>query len=82
MKSEHVRIVQISTVVEPHYLGDAETMYWNEDATIYGLGDDGNMYFWGVTKTNRVEHTTEEELIENDYEKYHYEKEYGWRPHC
>lgn len=41
-------IVQISAVREGSYMG--EVFSENEDATIYGLGTDGKMYFWGRTE--------------------------------
>lgn len=77
-----MKIVQIAPVVEYSWSGNEDVgthqIDPREDATVYGLGDDNQLYVWGVTKSTRVEHKTQKELEEHDYEKYHYEREYGW----
>lgn len=78
-----MKIVQIAPVVEYRWSGSEDhgthRIDPNEEATVYGLGDDGKLYVWAVLKSTRVEHKTEEELEAHDYDKYHYEKEYGWK---
>lgn len=68
-----MNIVKISAVLEGSYAGET---FWRDDvASIYGLGDDNKMYYWGRTKTTRVEHEPDE-----DGDTSHDEHEYGWVP--
>lgn len=73
-----MKITQITAVVENSDTGNEDRGTWqrtpNEDATIYGLGDDNRMYFWGITKSTKIEHKPDE-----NGDIYHYEKEYGWK---
>jgi hypothetical protein len=70
-----MKIIQISTVLEGHYTG--EHYERDDEAAIYGLGDDQKMYYWGRTKTTRVHLETPDE----DGLDYKYEHEWGWKPY-
>lgn len=74
-----MKILQIAPVVEYQDTGNEDHGTWQRipatEATVYGLGDDNKLYFWGVTSSKRVEHEPDE-----DGETSHYEKTYGWKP--
>lgn len=70
-----MKIIQIAPVIEYHSFPHTDNVYPNEEATVYGLGDDGKLYYWALIKNKRVELTEPDE----DGEMHHYEKEYGWR---
>lgn len=69
-----MKIIQTTSVLEPSYVGDA--LFWRDEATIYGLADDGKMYYWGRTKSTKIEHEPDEEG-----NTHHYKYEYGWKPY-
>lgn len=73
-------ITQISAVIEYTDTGNEDRGTWqripNNEATVYGLGDDQKLYFWGVTESTYVK---TEPTHDNDYSKGHYVKEYGWK---
>lgn len=69
-----MKIIQISTVVEPTYV--VEELFWRDEATIYGLGEDNKMYYWGRTGSNKISHDPDEE---GDTESWVYS--YGWKPY-
>lgn len=69
-----MKIVQISAVVENHSFPNMDEVYPNEDATVYGLGDDNKLYIWGLTKNQRIELPEPDE----DGNRHRYEREYGW----
>lgn len=75
-----MNIVQISAVVEYSDTGNEDHGTWqrvpNTDATVYGLGDDGKLYYWGVTKSTYVKTEPNED---NEYSDGHYDKQYGWK---
>lgn len=72
---EQPKIVQITSVVEGSYAGET---YWHDDeATVYGLGVDGRIYYWGRTKTTRIKHDEPDE----EGNEYHDEHEWGWKPY-
>lgn len=75
-----MNIVQISAVVENSDTGSEDRGTWqrvpNETATVYGLGDDGKLYYWGITKSTYVK---TEPSDDNDWSSGHYDREYGWR---
>ena len=68
-----MKIVQITAATEYRRIPNGELEAY-EDATVYGLGDDNKLYYWGVTKSTRVEHKEPDE----EGDMYHYEREYGW----
>ena len=68
-----MKITQITAVTEYQTRDDGSYQPY-EDATVYGLGDDQKLYYWGVTKSTKVDHKEPD----NDGDLYHYEKEYGW----
>lgn len=68
-----MKITQITAAVEYRRVPNGELEPY-EDATVYGLGDDQKLYYWGVTKSTRVDHEPDE-----DGDTYHYEKEFGWK---
>ena len=74
-----VKINQITAVVEYSDTGNEDRGTWqripNETATIYGLGDDGKLYVWGIKKSTYVK---TEPTHENDYSSGHYDRQYGW----
>lgn len=76
-----MKIVQISAVVENSDTGSEDHGTWqripNTEATVYGLGDDGKLYYWGVSKSTYVKTEPNED---NEWSKGHYEKEYWWLP--
>lgn len=76
-----MQIIQISAVIENSDTGSEDhgtrKRLPNECATVYGLGDDNQLYYWGVTKSTYVKTKPTEE---NEYSSGHYEKEYGWKP--
>ena len=81
-----VKIIQIAPVVENSETGSEDRGTWqilpNAEATVYGLGDDGQLYIWAVVKSTRVEHTDPDPDADGPHEApggYYYEKEYGWR---
>ena len=69
------KIVQIAPVVENHSFPNMDEVYPDEEATVYGLGDDGLLYVWSLTKNQRIELSEPDE----DGDTHRYEKEYGWR---
>lgn len=80
--SKVVKIVQIAPVVEYYDTGDEDRGTWkripNEEATIYGLGRNGRMYYWACLKSVKKENP---DYNPEDYESepYIYEKTYGWK---
>ena len=74
-----MKIIQIAPVMENSDTGNEDRGTWqripNEDATIYGLGDDGKLYVWGCKKSTYVK---TEPTEENEYSDGHYDREYGW----
>lgn len=46
-----MKIIQIAPVVENYSFPNMDQVYPNENATIYGLGEDGKPYIW-----TRIEH--------------------------
>lgn len=74
-----MKIVQISAVVENSDTGSEDHGTWrripNESATVYGLGDNGKLYIWGVKKSTYVK---TKPTADNDYSDGHYKREYGW----
>lgn len=75
-----MKILQITSVVENEDTGNEDRGTWQRipqaEATIYGLGDDQKMYYWGVTKSVRVESDEPDE----DGNTHYYRKTYGWKP--
>jgi hypothetical protein len=67
-------ITRITAVQEGSCTGEGYMP--SEDATIYGMGNDQKMYYWGRTKSTRIEHEPDEEG-----NQYHYEHEWGWKPY-
>jgi hypothetical protein len=74
-----MKIIQIAPVVEYRWSGNEDRNSHridpNEDATVYGLGDNGKVYVWGVKKSTYIKTEPNED---NDWSKGHYDKEYGW----
>lgn len=70
-----MRIIQIAPVVENHSYGHTDELFPNEEATVYGLGDDNKLYVWSLIKNQRVELPEPDE----DGLTFKYDKEYGWR---
>lgn len=68
-----MKVIQISAVTEHKYDASGNRAVPYEDATVYGLGDDNKLYYWGVTKNTLVNHKPDE-----DGNTEHYEKEHGW----
>jgi hypothetical protein len=62
-----MKIIQIAPVVESRDRGNVNT-------TVYGLGDDGKVYYWGIIKSVKVTNNEPDE----EGLGYHYEHEYGW----
>lgn len=60
-KPDNVKIIQIAAVVENSHWGrEGEHCTPHEEATIYGLGDDGNAY-WLDAKITRTQVPCEED---------------------
>jgi hypothetical protein len=70
-----MKIIQITAVIEGTTLYNGE--YGPDDeATIYGLGDDNTPYYWGRTKSRAIQLDPPDE----EGDSLHYEYDYGWKP--
>lgn len=67
-----MKIVQISAVLEQYNTTNGGTLPY-EDATVYGLGNDNKLYYWGFIKRSKTEREPDEEGNTITYNK-----EYGW----
>lgn len=73
-----MKIVQISTVTE-HYMKDGEFVPY-EDATIYGLGDDQRMYYWGKVEKKKGLKDKIGAMLDSEEEATDApEKDWGWQ---
>lgn len=70
-----MKIIQIAPVVEYTSSQYKEQSFAKEEATLYGLGDDGKPYVWALIKNSRIKLDEPDE----DGNDYHYERAYSWR---
>jgi hypothetical protein len=73
-----MKIVQISSVTE-HYMKGSEFVPY-EDATVYGLGDDGKVYYYGEVEKTAKKGGFFSFLNAHD-EDITTEKQFGWKPY-
>lgn len=66
-----MKIVQIAPVIEGSLAGG--TYSPNEDATLYGMDEDGKPYYWGKTQVQPAKYSGH---TQTEPAKYRYE----WKP--